>query len=363
MNLKYFLLQIMWLVTVSSAFGQVEKLANGSIKYSFTGKAVFNGSTQGYRLDVVDDGSGIIKGENISIVENGRKIIGLVNGKINYSAKKIYFKELKVLNLRPGETQNDYCFFEINVDFISKEDKTYCVGNFIGYSPNGSECGRGKIYLTANKNVEVIRKNYLVKKDKEKQEVIAKQKEQKEKEAAKKIEQDKKRQEQLERKKELAKAEQAKRALQLQLQQERQKKEDSILVSLKQQNIESNIPKNLPFVPLPTYEYDSDTLLITITDYDQDDGDKVTMLLNDVPLYSEHILTNKVDSILLNMNGNGKTKGEDTISFYAHNEGYLPPNSGVVKIYERDKVYTYYVNNKYNQKRHLILRKRKNTSQ
>ena len=84
------------------------------------GKAVHNGTAQGYQLEVVDDGTGKIKGKNVSIVENGRKIIGEVVGNIVYAKKRMYFKEIRVTNLRKGETQNDYCFFEINADYFIK---------------------------------------------------------------------------------------------------------------------------------------------------------------------------------------------------------------------------------------------------
>ena len=86
--------------------------ANSQTRYTLMGKAVHNGTAQGYQLEVVDDGTGKLKGQNVSIVENGRKIIGEVVGNIVYAKKRMYFKEIRVTNLRKGETQNDYCFFE-----------------------------------------------------------------------------------------------------------------------------------------------------------------------------------------------------------------------------------------------------------
>ena len=49
-------------------------VANSQTRYTLMGKAVHNGTAQGYQLEVVDDGTGKLKGQNVSIVENGRKI-------------------------------------------------------------------------------------------------------------------------------------------------------------------------------------------------------------------------------------------------------------------------------------------------
>jgi hypothetical protein len=293
-------------------------------KYSVVGKAFDAVSSQGYKLDVTDDGTGVLRGENISIVENGRKIIGEVAGRIDYAKHKMYIKEIRVKNLRPGETQNDYCFFDITADYYIKDGRTYITGKYIGRTPNGKECSRGQVVLMAPKSVEAIHTDYVKK--------VAE---------AKKITLPKK--------------------ITPPVKKVVVKKVDTPIAvativeppAKKEKKIFPSVGKGVSM-----YEYDTDNLVLTITDYDKDDGDIIALRINDNVLKDKYILTPKSDTILLDMKLLGNGTGNDTISIYAYNEGYYSPNSAKLMIYDAKQEYLFYACNNYQERKYLILRKR-----
>jgi hypothetical protein len=299
--------------------------AQKAIRYSLTGTAVHQGQSQGYRLDVVDDGTGKIAGENVSIVEKGRKIIGEVKGSINYAKHKIYFKEIRVTNLRPGETQNDYCFFEVNADYIIKDGRTIISGKFVGHSPNGQVCGTGNIYLIGPKNVEEIHTEYI-KKITEKKVVSP-----------------------------IKKLFKPKKIIVPKVIIDTPKiivKKDTL--PTKEKNIFPSVGKGVSM-----YEYDHDTLQFNISDYDKEDGDRVSVFINEKVLMADYVLTNAINKIPINMLEYGNGTGIDTIIVYAHNDGYYTPNSAKVLIDDGVQQYLFYACNNYREKKYLILRKRK----
>jgi hypothetical protein len=293
-------------------------------RYSLTGTAVHQGQSQGYRLDVIDDGTGQISGENISIVEKGRKIIGEVKGYINYSKHKIYFKEIRVTNLRPGESQNDYCFFEVTADYIIKDGRTIISGKFVGHSPNGQLCGNGNIYLLAPKSVEEIHIDYI------------------KKETEKKISKPKK-------------VIFAKKNIVPKKIMDTTNKIITKVDTIPQK--EKNIYPSLKGVSM--YEYDTEMLQFSISDYDKEDGDIITILLNSKIVVDNYILTSAVNTIPINMLEYGNGNGEDTVIVYAHNDGYFSPNSAKILITDGAQQYLFYACNNYREKKYLILRKRK----
>jgi hypothetical protein len=293
-------------------------------KYSLMGKASDDVSTQGYRLDITDDGTGLVKGENISIVENGRKIIGDIIGQINYAKHKITFKELKVKNLRPGETQNDYCFFEINADYYIKDGRTFISGTYIGRAPNGKVCSRGEILLMGPKSVEAIHTEYIKKITEAK--LLA---------AQKKIV--------TPPKKLLIKKIDSPVVVKI-IQDSMVKKEKKIYASVAQ--------------GVSMYEYEMDTLVLQISDYDKEDGDLIALRMNDKILLDKYTLSTKTDSIVLDMKQLGNGTGNDTITVYAYNEGYYSPNSAKLLIQDGMQEYLFYACNNYQERKYLILRKK-----
>jgi hypothetical protein len=300
--------------------------ANSQTRYTLMGKAVHNGTAQGYQLEVVDDGTGKLKGQNVSIVENGRKIIGEVVGNIVYAKKRMYFKEIRVTNLRKGETQNDYCFFEINADYFIKDGRTIISGKFVGRSPNGNTCGSGDIYLMGPKSVEKIHTEYIQKIEAAKLPTIIKKITPPvfKNKSVKKVE----------------------------------PKIDTSATTLTLKPTEKNI---FPSVGkgVSMYEYDSDTLKLFISDYDKNDGDRISLYINGKALMNNYTLTSTVDSMSINMLDYGNGTGIDTISVYAQNEGYYSPNSAKILIVDGIQQYLFYACNNYQQTKYLILRKRK----
>jgi hypothetical protein len=318
------LITIILLLASLQSFGQA-----AGTRYTLSGTAVHNGTSQGYRLDVVDDGTGKIKGQNISIVENGRKIIGDVIGSINYSKKRIYFKETRVTNLRPGETQNDYCFFEVNASYIIKDGRTVISGKFVGHSPNGTLCGNGDIYLLGPKSVEAIHNTYVQQQDEKRKASLPPPPKKFIPPPPKKI-----------------------------------KKVDTALTVTLKPKIDTLSQKEKNIFPsvdlgISMYEYDANDLQLAISDYDKEDADRINLYINNRLILKDYTLSNRIDTIALNMMEFGNGSGTDTISVVANNEGYYSPNSARVVVLDDELQYTFFACNNYKEKKYLILRRRK----
>jgi hypothetical protein len=103
MKKNYFLFLFIFLKFINVSYGQ-------STKYVLLGRAYYDGVFQTYKLNVTDDGSGTIYGENVSILPTGKVLIGEVKGKIDYEHKLITFREMRIKNLGPDESQNDFIF-------------------------------------------------------------------------------------------------------------------------------------------------------------------------------------------------------------------------------------------------------------
>jgi hypothetical protein len=129
--------------------------------YTVKGRAYYDNTSQGYFLQITDDGSGTIRGENISYLPTGEVLRGPVKGKIDYKNEMIYFQELSISNLPVGRSNDDYCFFKITALFKIENNQTHIIGTFTSKHLNGESCGTGTIKLVGNMNVVANRKQYL----------------------------------------------------------------------------------------------------------------------------------------------------------------------------------------------------------
>jgi hypothetical protein len=310
-----------------------------SVKYVMQGRAYYDGTSQIYKLRVTDDGSGNIKGENVSILPSGRVLIGPVRGVIDYKRQTIIFQELKIANLPRGESQEDFCFFTIKASFKIVQGKTVINGTFTSKHPSGLACSGGTIYLIGEKDVTEIRKQYVKR--------VAEEK-------AKQV------------KKDPPPVVKPKPIV---------VKPKPVVVKPKVEvkPVEVVVPvKDTPPPPPPPvvfaapiipqgakeYEYSSDVLTISVLDYDQDDGDKIDLYLNDKPLLLQHTISVKGFTFDLDLKALGNGSGVDVLNLYAVSAGSYAPTSAKFIILDKDQKFTQFAGTNLNKTFNLVLKKK-----
>jgi hypothetical protein len=299
------------------------------------GRAYYDGTSQIYKLRVTDDGSGNIKGENVSILPTGRVLIGPVNGAIDYKRQTITFQELKIANLPKGESQEDFCFFTIKASFKIIQGKTVISGTFTSKHPSGLSCSGGTIYLIGEKDVTEIRKQYVKR--------VAEEK-------AKQI------------KKDPPPVVKPKPIV---------VKPKPVVVKPKVEIIPEVVVEQKDTTPPPIvfatpiipegakeYEYSSDILTISVLDYDQDDGDKIDLYLNDKPLLLQHIISVKGFTFDLDLKALGNGSGVDVLNLYAVSAGSYAPTSAKFIILDKDQKFTQFAGTNLNKTFNLVLKKK-----
>ncbi|MFM2386652.1 MAG: hypothetical protein RL660_1409 [Bacteroidota bacterium] len=323
-------------------------------KYVMQGRAYYDGTSQVYKLDITDDGSGNFTGENISILPTGERLVGPVRGRIDYAKKMIYFQELKIKNLPAGKSQDDYCFFTITATFTTSGNQTQIVGTFTSKGPRGNKCSGGTIKLVGTKNVEELHKQYIKEVQKTKPKPVVKKPvappPPKPKPIVKQTHPTPK-----PKPKTKPTAPKVKKEEPPAIVAPEPKLEPAPDTVVKEEPKPPFIdPKKLKFV-----DYEGDQLTITIDDYDKLDGDDITVMLNNDTLIHHCVLDGSSKTIKLDMSIRGSASGVDSIKVIANNEGYYYPNSATVTVRDVANEYRCHAENEYGERCYVILRRRK----
>jgi hypothetical protein len=308
-----------------------------STKYSLLGRAYYDGTSQIYHLDIVDNGSGNIKGTNISLLPDGRVLKGPIKGKINYSNHTITFQELKISNLGKDETEDNFCFFTIMATFIIKNNKTEIVGIFTSKQHNGTACSNGTIKLTGAVNVEELHKEYIAKIKKTEPSKAA---------ITSPI---------ISEKKIVALANDLKKKLNLALPEKNKVAIIKDTITEKQAPPDNNL---IPVKTLPEYFYSNKKMILEIKDYDKVDGDMISVLINNKVVIENYILTATPQIVLIDIEEYGNKNGADTLILRAENEGYYAPNSGLVTLVDGNSRINFTTSANIGQRSFLVLRKK-----
>lgn len=101
------------------------------------------------------------------------------------------------------------------------------------------------------------------------------------------------------------------------------------------------------------YEWQSNKIILTIWDGSQEDGDRVTVLFNNLQVLADYTLRNEKKTIELSLSGTGI----NTITIAALNEGGQPPNTANISIQDGDKTYDIIAYNKIGKKALIKIRK------
>jgi hypothetical protein len=345
---------VLSILLCAGAFGS---LAQTKHHYVLQGRAYYSGTSQVYKLNITDDGSGNFTGENVSILPTGEVLIGPVKGRVDYGRKLIFFKELFIKNLPKGKTNKDYCFFTITASFTTSGNSTIIAGVFTSKGVDGNKCEGGTIKLVGTQNVQKIREQYQkeikLKKIANAPKPIVKPTV-KEAPKPKPIVVPPK-----------PKPEKPKKIIEI-------KKEESkpVVVDEVPRIIEKTSPvtpiieepKVEPIAPQGTWlstDYESDVLQLEVLDYDINDGDNVSVFLNGKVLADSIILSGNTVQLEVDMNTQGNGTGLDTISIRANNEGYYYPNSGMLLLHDGQELKRITVENDMGERTYLVLRKRR----
>jgi len=83
--------------------------------------------------------------------------------------------------------------------------------------------------------------------------------------------------------------------------------------------------------------FESDSLVLTLYDNGEVDGDTVTVVMNGNVIFSKVGLNTKANSKTIHINEN--TPDSIKLVMYAENLGEIPPNTGLLVVRDGEKVY------------------------
>ncbi len=313
---------------------------NKPTKYFLSGRAFINNRQEIYKVEITDDGSGKLTGETVSI-DGNKKIVGTVVGKIDYARKKMFLQEVKVTNLRPGETQSNYCFFIITANYIIKDGQTIVQGPLVGKSPDGNICTNGSVLLLSPKNVEVIHKEFVQKTISLKNTIVEKVNT-----VVNKVE------------KKLPTIVKPPTPI---VKKEKSKEQTNTYSStITDTNLSSKEKTIAPTIDAGAtlYEFENDSLVFIISDYDKEDGDRINVYVNKKLVLSNYELKNAPEFIAVPLKEIGNPDGLNFVEVEALNEGYYNLNSTKLVVLDGSFEYVFYACNKFQQKKQLVLKKK-----
>lgn len=231
-------------------------------------------------LDEYDDG--ILKGRSITDFAGSHRTESEVTGRLNDRRDRVAFKEVSNISTKSEMSAEDFCYIHMDYAEIKlSKNKSLIKGDFMSKYEDGKDCVGGTIMLMGeelfSKRLRKVTRN-------------------------------------------------VKRFA------PRDKKQNTleILEDSKTSLDESLVLKDGEILTLSTY---TDTISIALWDDQYIDGDKVTILVNDKPIVSEHSVTAERKSILVPL----PTDTTD-ITILAVNQGKYPPNSSNVSLLHGETV-------------------------
>jgi hypothetical protein len=346
-------------------------MAQTKHKYVMQGRAYYDGTSQIYKLDITDDGSGNFSGENVSILPTGERLIGPVKGRIDYAKKMIYFQELKIKNLPAGKSQDDYLFFTITATFTTSGNKTMIVGTFTSKGLRGNKGSGGTIKLVGSENVEEIRKQYVQAIEKKKVAPLKPATPKPKPVAPKPLVAKPK----LAAPKPVIKAS-APAAKPPVAAVKKLEPKPIVVKPVEVIEVAADVPEPakdtvpprptvqissepIPAKKLKVIDYSADQLVMEIVDYDQLDGDMVTITFNDKVIVDSLVLTGQKFSLNLDIANIGNGTGVDTLKIIANNEGYFYPNSASILLRDGATMHRYNAENEKGSKCYVVLRRKR----
>ena len=231
-----------------------------------------NGTPLMFEMEFTQD-KGIVNGFSITGKGTPNETKSDVSGIFNKNTKTYKLKETQVLSTNSEADLNTFCYINMEITELGKLSLKRYEGNFTGYFTNGDKCASGKIILMEKEKLE--KKVEKIKKKVEK-----------------KI--------------------------------EKQKKEEINVLSTK-------VLKDGDDMLIKCY---SDKITIYIWDANQEDGDKISLVVNNKYLLKDFTTKRKRKKIKYKL-----IKGENIIEITAENLGSTPPNTSRIEIVDSKTKY------------------------
>ena len=233
-----------------------------------------NGTPLMFEMEFIQD-KGIVNGFSITGKGTPDETKSDISGIFNKNTKTYKLKETQVLSTNSEADLNTFCYINMEITEKGKFSLKRYEGNFTGYFTNGNKCASGRIILMEKEKLE--KKVEKIKKKVEKK---------------------------IEKKK---------------------KKEEKINV------MSTKVLKDGDDMLIKCY---SDKITIYIWDANQEDGDKISLVVNDKYLLKDFTTKRKRKKIKYKLK-----KGENIIEITAVNLGSNPPNTSRIEIVDSKTKY------------------------
>ncbi|MDG2059530.1 MAG: hypothetical protein P8J34_05200 [Flavobacteriales bacterium] len=231
-----------------------------------------NGTPLMFEMEFIED-KGMVNGFSITGKGTPDETKSDVSGIFNKNTKTYKLKETQVLSTNSEADLNTFCYINMEITEKGKLSLKRYEGNFTGYFINGDTCASGNIILMEKEKLE------------------------------KKVEKIKKK---------------------IEKKIEKQKKEEINVLSTK-------ILKDGDDMLINCY---SDKITIYIWDANQEDGDKISLIVNGKYLLENYTTKRKRKKIKYKLN-----EGENIIEITATNLGSNPPNTSRIEIVDSKTKY------------------------
>ena len=227
-----------------------------------------DGSPLIFEMEFIQD-KGIVNGFSITGKGTPDETKSDISGIFNKNTKTYKLKETQVLSTNSEADLNTFCYINMEITEIGKLSLKRYEGKFTGYFTNGDKCASGKIILMEKEKLE-------------------------------------------------KKVEKIKKKVEKKIEKKKKKEEEKINV------MSTKVLKDGDDMLIKCY---SDKITIYIWDANQEDGDKISLVVNDKYLLKNFTTKRKRKKIKYKLK-----KGENIIEITAENLGSTPPNTSRIEI-------------------------------
>ena len=227
-----------------------------------------------FEMEFIQD-KGIVNGFSITGKGTPDETKSDVSGIFNKNTKTYKLKETQVLSTNSEADLNTFCYINMEITELGKLSLKRYEGNFTGYFTNGDKCASGKIILMEKEKLE-------------------------------------------------KKVEKIKKKVEKKIEKKKKKEEEINLMSTK-------VLKDGDDMLIKCY---SDKITIYIWDANQEDGDKISLVVNDKYLLKDFTTKRKRKKIKYKLK-----EGENIIEITAENLGSTPPNTSRIEIVDSKTKY------------------------
>ena len=233
-----------------------------------------NGTPLMFEMEFTQDKE-IVNGFSITGKGTADETKSDISGIFNKNTKTYKLKETQVLSTNSEADLNTFCYINMEITELGKLSLKRYEGNFTGYFTNGDKCASGKMILMEKEKLE-------------------------------------------------KKVEKIKKKVEKKIEKKKKKEEEINVMSTK-------VLKDGDDMLIKCY---SDKITIYIWDANQEDGDKISLVVNDKYLLKNFTTKRKRKKIKYKLK-----KGENIIEITAENLGSTPPNTSRIEIVDSKTKY------------------------